>query len=305
MWNKKDLLGIREMSKEEIFTILDTAKEMKIKIDHSDKRDDSLKSESVVTVFFENSTRTKMSFVLAGEYLGAKVVDCLVSASSVNKGETLIDTGINLDQMGTGCIVIRHQMTGAAHLLAKNVKASVINAGDGINEHPTQALLDFFTIYEKLGSFEGLKVAIIGDINHSRVVRSNIFGLKKLGANVVLAGPSTLISSDMKALGADVTTDRREALENADVVMGLRIQLERQKAAAFPDLREYKHFFGIDSEMLKLAKKDVLVMHPQPLNRGVEFTTDVIEGKNSVLNEQVKNGAAVRMAILKLLLGGK
>lgn len=238
MYNRKDLLGLRDLSADEIMTILNTAKEMKAKIDNPSLRDDSLSKSSIVTLFYENSTRTKMSFMLAGDYQGAIVKDLGVATSSVSKGESLVDTGVTLDQMGINIMIIRHQMTGAAHLLAKNVKASVVNAGDGSNEHPTQALLDLFTIMEKKGSFEGLKVVILGDISHSRVARSNAFGLTKLGAKVTLAGPSTLVSNSMKSLGVEVETDIPKAIKDADVVMGLRIQFERQKNMPFPSLRE-------------------------------------------------------------------
>ncbi len=302
MFKRKDLLGLRDLTKEEIMCILDTAKNMKVKIDNPLERDDTLKHTSIATLFYENSTRTRMSFTLAGKYLGATVADLGIATSSVNKGESLIDTGMTLDQMGIEVMIMRHNMTGAAHLLARNVKASVVNAGDGANEHPTQALLDLFTIYENKKSFEGLKVAIVGDISHSRVARSNVFGLTKLGAKVVLAGPSTLISGAMKNLGAEVTTDIKSAIKDADIVMGLRIQLERQKGGLFPDLREYSSLFGVNSEMLKYAKPDALVMHPGPVNRGVELSTEVIDGSQSVINVQVKNGVAVRMAVLKLLM---
>lgn len=301
MYNRKDLLGLRDLSEDEIMSILETAKNMKEKIDNPKLRSDELSQSSIVTLFYENSTRTKMSFMLAGDYLGAMVKDLGVATSSVSKGESLIDTGVTLDQMGINVMIIRHQMTGAANILAKNVKASVVNAGDGSNEHPTQALLDLFTIMEYKKKFDGLNVTILGDIAHSRVARSNVFGLKKLGANVTLAGPSTLVSSSMKSLGVEVTTDIPRAIENADVVMGLRIQFERQKNMPFPSLREYSSLFGVNDEILKYAKKDVLVMHPGPVNRGVELSTEVIDGKNSVINVQVKNGVAVRMAILKLL----
>ena len=301
MFNRKNLLGLRDLSEDEIMTILETAKSMKEKIDNPALRSDELKKSSIVTMFYENSTRTRMSFMLAGDYLGAIVKDLGVATSSVNKGESLIDTGKTLDQMGINVMIIRHQMTGAAHVLARNVNASVVNAGDGTNEHPTQALLDLFTILEYKKHFDGLNVTILGDISHSRVARSNAFGLTKLGANVTLAGPSTLISSSMRSLGVNVTSDIRGAIENADVVMGLRIQFERQKNMPFPSLREYSSLFGVNAEMLKYAKEDVLVMHPGPVNRGVELSTEVIDGKNSVINVQVKNGVAVRMAILKLL----
>lgn len=301
MFKRKDLLGLRNLNEDEIMSILETAKSMKARIDNPLLRQDELRQTSIVTLFYENSTRTKMSFMLAGDYLGAIVKDLGVSTSSVNKGESLIDTGVNLDQMGPNTMIIRHSMTGAAHILAKNVKASVINAGDGTNEHPTQALLDLFTILDYKKKFDGLNVTILGDIAHSRVARSNVFGLTKLGSKVTLAGPSTLVSSSMKSLGVEVTTNIPKAIENADVVMGLRIQFERQKNMPFPNLREYSNLFGVDSKILKYAKKDVLVMHPGPVNRGVELSTDIVDGKNSVINIQVKNGVAVRMAILKLL----
>ena len=301
MYNRKDLLGLRDLSADEIMTILNTAKDMKEKIDNPELRTDVLSKSSIVTLFYENSTRTKMSFMLAGEYQGAIVKDLGVATSSVSKGESLIDTGVTLDQMGTNVMIIRHQLTGAAHILAKNVKASVINAGDGSNEHPTQALLDLYTIMERKGGFEGLKVVILGDISHSRVARSNAFGLTKLGAKVTLAGPSTLVSSSMKSLGVQASTDIPSAIKDADVVMGLRIQFERQRNMPFPNLREYSNLFGVNNEILKYAKKDVLVMHPGPVNRGVELSTEVIDGKHSVINVQVKNGVAVRMAVLKLL----
>lgn len=305
MFKHKDLLGLRDMSSDEIMMILELASQMKLRIDQPSKRDHCLQNTSIATLFYENSTRTKTSFSLAGEYLGATVTDLGISTSSVNKGESLVDTGMTLDQMGIEVMVMRHNMSGASHLLARNVSASVINAGDGMNEHPTQALLDLFTIYEKKGRFEGLKVAIIGDITHSRVARSNVFGLTKLGAKVVLAGPSTLISSGMKSLGAQVTTDIKSAVTDADIVMGLRIQLERQKGGLFPDLREYSSLFGVNKDMLKFAKQDAMVMHPGPVNRGVELSTEVIDSNQSFINIQVKNGLAVRMAVLKLLMEGR
>jgi len=301
MFARKDLLGLRDLSKQEILEILNTAAEMKDKIDNPSLRDDSLKHTSIATLFYENSTRTKMSFLMAGEYLGAKIDDLGIATSSVNKGESLVDTGLNLDQMGINIMIMRHSMTGASHLLAKNVQASVINAGDGTNEHPTQALLDLYTMRERMGGFEGLKVTILGDITHSRVARSNVFGLTKLGAKVVLAGPTTLLSDSMKSLGVEVTSDIKAAVADADVVMSLRIQLERQKAAAFPNLSEYSRLFGVNENVLKYAKANALVMHPGPVNRGVELSTEVIDGKQSVIYIQVKNGVAVRMALLKLL----
>ena len=300
----KDLLEIKSLSEDEILTILNTAKDMKKRIDNNYLRGDELKNKSVVTLFYENSTRTKMSFMLASDYLGAKPQDLGISTSSVNKGESLIDTGVTLDQMGINAIIIRHSLTGASHLLAKNVNACVINAGDGSNEHPTQALLDMYSIIEKKGKIEGLNIAIIGDIANSRVARSNVFGLTKLGANVTLAGPSTLVSKNMEILSKNVkvVNNIEEGIKNADVIMGLRVQFERQKKMPFPDTREYHQIFGLKEDMLKLAKDDVIIMHPGPVNRGVELSTEVIDGKNSIINEQVKNGVAIRMAILKLLL---
>lgn len=305
MWTRKDILGLRDMTQEEIKTILDLASEMKNRITEKEQRNESLKHRSIATLFYENSTRTRMSFTLAGEYLGANVTDLGIQTSSVNKGESLIDTGKTLDQMGLDVMVIRHSMTGAAHLLAKHVNASVINGGDGMNEHPTQGLLDIYTILEKKKRIDGLKVAIIGDIAHSRVARSNVFGLNKLGANVVLAGPSTLLTKNLKVLGAELTNDIAEAIKDADVVMGVRVQLERQKGGLFPNLQEYAKFFGVNEERLKYAKPDVLLMHPGPVNRGVELTSEIIDGKQSVINEQVKNGVAIRMAILYLLIEGR
>ncbi len=305
MLKQKDILGLRTMDKEDILTILDVARDMKLRIDDSSRRVDTIRNSSIVTLFYENSTRTKTSFALAGKYLGATVQDLGVSTSSVSKGESLIDTGKTLDQMGVEIMIMRHNKTGAPHILAKNVAAHVVNAGDGSNEHPTQALLDLFTIRERKGGFEGLKVAIIGDISHSRVARSNVFGLQKLGAEVTLAGPSTLLGG-AAALGVKVTPDVREAVRGADVVMGLRVQFERQKKMPFPGVNEYRNLFSVNSQMLAEAKPDVLIMHPGPVNRGVEFPTEVIDSKNSVINIQVKNGVAVRMAILKLLVeGGK
>ena len=300
MLQRKDVLGLKDMSKEEILSILDTAREMKQRIDDSKKRVNEIRGCSIVSLFYENSTRTKTSFSLAGKYLGATVQDLGVETSSVKKGESLIDTGKTLDQMGVNVMVMRHGLTGAPHILAKNVSAHVINAGDGTNEHPTQALLDLFTIAEYKKSFEGLKIAIIGDISHSRVARSNVFGLSKLGADITLAGPSTLLGGT-GLLGVKTTANLKEAITDADIVMGLRIQFERQKTTSFPGLNEYRSLFGVNKELLKYAKKDALVMHPGPVNRGIELSTDVIDGENSVINIQVKNGVAVRMAILKLL----
>lgn len=301
MLKRKDLLGLKDLSAEEIYEILDAAKEMKKLILSDKKKSDVLAGKALVTLFYENSTRTRSSFELAAKYLGADVVNISVATSSVQKGETLIDTGRNLDAMKVDFIVIRHQMAGAPKLLAENVEASVLNGGDGMHEHPTQALLDICTLREKLGKIEGLKVAILGDIKHSRVAMSNLFGLKKLGAEVYMYSPATMMPKDLERLGAHVCKSREEAIDGADAVMGLRIQLERQNGGLFPSLSEYSRYYGVNDGLLKYAKKDVLVLHPGPVNRGVELTPQVIDGDKSVILEQVTNGVAVRMAILKLL----
>ena len=297
----KDLLGLRDISAEEIAYILDTAKTMKYIITSNSKKTPHLQGKSIITLFYENSTRTRLSFELASKYMSASAANISASASSVSKGETLIDTGRTIDMMGTDVIIIRHPQSGAPHLLARNVQASVINAGDGMNEHPTQALLDMFTMREKKGTLKGLKVAIMGDIYHSRVARSNIWGLQKMGAEVSLAGPATLLPPGIEATGVKVFSTIQEALIDADVVMSLRLQLERQKKALFPTVREYARFFGLDDKRLQLAKKDALIMHPGPVNRGVELSSSVADSDRSVINEQVTNGVAVRMALLYLL----
>jgi len=298
---KKDILGIKDLPKEELLEILNLASAEKPKIQNKNFRDNSLKNTSVTTLFYENSTRTKISFLLASGYLGAITDDLNISTSSVSKGETLIDTGTRLDVMGTNIIVLRHSMTGSSHLLAKNVKASVINGGDGINEHPTQAMLDIFTIKEQKNNIKDLKIVISGDVSNSRVARSNIFGLSKLGANIVVCGSSTLISPHFQSLGVYITTNIKEAVKDADVVMALRIQKERQNTATFPSTSEYAKFFGINDEVLSYAKKDVLVMHPGPINRGVELSAKIIDSEKSLIDTQVENGIAVRMAVLKYL----
>ena len=298
---KQDLLGLKDLSREEILHILDTAKSMKAIITSPEKKTDYLKGKTVVNLFYENSTRTRMSFELASKYMSANAANITSSGSSVAKGETLIDTAQNLNAMATDILVMRHSMSGAPNLIAPLVSASVINAGDGMHEHPTQALLDMFTMIEKKGSIEGLKVAIIGDITHSRVVRSNIYGLTRLGAEVTVGGPSTLVPQGMEQMGVKVFNNVHEAIVDADVVMGLRIQLERQKKGLFPSVREYSRFFGVDETRLKLAKPDALIMHPGPVNRGVELSTSVVDGKQSVITEQVTNGVAVRMAAMHLL----
>lgn len=301
----KDLLGIRDLTKEDILCILKRAETMKGIVEGKLSKSDLLKGKSAVTLFYENSTRTRMAFTMAGTYLGAHVADLGIASSSVQKGESLVDTGITLDRMGIDYMIMRHNLSGASHLLAKNVKASVINAGDGANEHPTQALLDFYTMYEKKGDFKNLKVTIIGDIAHSRVARSNVFGLTKLGAKVTLAGPGTLTAKSMCALGCEVTTDVKKAIQDADIVMALRIQLERQKGGLFPNLREYSQIYGIDEALFSYAKPEALLMHPAPVNRGVELMTELMDSEFSVIDRQVTNGVAVRMAVMALLQEGR
>ncbi|MDD3243386.1 MAG: aspartate carbamoyltransferase catalytic subunit [Eubacteriales bacterium] len=298
---RKDLLGLRGVSREEIEEILTTARQMKEFLTKNQKKTPHLQGKSIVTLFYENSTRTRMSFELASKYMSAAAANISASASSVQKGETLIDTGCTLDQMGTDVIIIRHPMGGAPHLLAKNVRASVINAGDGMNEHPTQALLDMFTMQERYGSLEGLKVAIVGDVAHSRVARSNIWGLTTMGATPVLAAPETFIPMDMAELGVQINHDVDSAVKDADVVMGLRMQLERQQAGLFPSVREYSEFFGLDDRRLALAKPGAIIMHPGPMNRGVEMTSALADCDQSRIREQVTNGVAVRMALLFML----
>jgi aspartate carbamoyltransferase catalytic subunit len=297
----KDMLGIKDLTKDEINYILNTAETMKYIIKSNNKKTPHLSGKSIVTLFYENSTRTRLSFELAAKYMGANIANISASSSSLTKGETLIDTGKTIEAMGTDVIVMRHPMSGAAHLLAKNVRASVINAGDGMNEHPTQSLLDMYTIKEKLGCIEGLKVAIVGDIYHSRVARSNIWALKKLGAQVNIAAPQTLMPKEIEKMGVRVFNSVNEAIKGADVVIALRIQLERQKKGLFPTVREYARFFGLDENRLNLAKENVLLLHPGPVNRGVELSTSAIEGQHSVINEQVTNGLAIRMALLYIL----
>ncbi|EGD52413.1 aspartate carbamoyltransferase [Thermoanaerobacter ethanolicus JW 200] len=298
--NRKDLLGIKDLSKEEILEVLDTAKEMK-KILNGEKYSQILKGKTIVTIFFEPSTRTRLSFEMAAKYLGAHYGNIEVATSSVAKGESLIDTIRTVEMMKADVIITRHNMSGAPHLMAKYTDASIINAGDGINEHPTQALLDMMTIREKKKSFEGLKVAIIGDIMHSRVARSNIWGLKKMGAEVRVAGPSTLMPPQIEKMGVKAYYNVEEAIKDADVVMGLRIQLERQKSGLFPSIDEYREYFGINKERMKLAKADAILMHPGPINRNVEVTSEAANAEYSVIEEQVTNGVAVRMALLKIL----
>lgn len=301
MLKRKDLLGLYNCDGEEICEILDTADEMRNLLENKNKSFGLLNGKSLITLFYENSTRTRVSFELAGKYLGASVANISSSSSSVQKGETLIDTGMTLNSMKTDFIAMRHPMAGAPKLLAEHVKASVLNGGDGMNEHPTQALLDMLAMRRKKGKIEGLKVAILGDIKHSRVAKSNLFGLTKLGAKVYMYSPETLMPKDIERLGAVVAKSREEAIEGADAVMGLRIQLERQHGGLFPSLSEYSKFYGVKDALLKYAKKDVIILHPGPVNRGVELTPTLIDGESSEILEQVTCGVAVRMALLKLL----
>ena len=301
---KQSLLGLENLTAEQINNILSHASEMKKVVLGDNKKIANLQGKTVVNLFYENSTRTRTSFELAAKYMGANAANITSSGSSVEKGETLIDTAETLNAMGTDILVMRHSMSGAPNVIEPLVDASVINAGDGMHEHPTQALLDMLTMIEHKGHIEGLKVAIIGDVYHSRVVRSNIYGLKKLGAEVTLGGPATLMAKDIDKMGVKTFNNVQEAIIDADVVMALRIQLERQKKGLFPSIREYFKFFGIDESRLKLAKPDAIVMHPGPVNRGVELSSTVIDGDRSVITQQVTSGVAVRMAVMDMLING-
>ena len=301
MLNRKDLLGLIDASASEITEILDLAHDFKERIKKGEKKFSYLEGKTATILFYENSTRTRTSFEQAAKYLGATAINIAAGTSSVAKGETLVDTGKTLDAQKNDFIIMRHPMGGAPYLLAKTVKASVLNAGDGINEHPTQALLDMLTIKEQFGALKGLKVAILGDIKHSRVAKSNLFGLQTMGSEVYMYAPNTLIPKGIEQLGAKVCASREEALKDADVVMGLRIQLERQEAGAFPSLGEYAANYGVDEKALALAKPNAIVLHPGPVNRGVELTSGVIDHERSYIEDQVLSGVAVRMAALKLL----
>ena len=302
----KHLLGIEELEKEEIELILDQAESFKEISERTIKKVPALRGKTVVNLFFEPSTRTRTSFELAAKRLSADTISVASSSSSVLKGETLKDTARNIEAMKVDYIIMRHSRAGAPHMLAKIVSPSVINAGDGSHEHPTQALLDAFTIRQKAGKIEGLNVSIIGDIAHSRVARSNIWALTKLGANITVCGPKTLIPAMVEKMGVKVTYDLKEAVKNADVLNILRIQLERQQRGLFPSIREYAKEYGVNKEVLKkYAKKDIIIMHPGPINRGIELSHDVADGPYSVILQQVTNGIAVRMAVLFLLSRGK
>jgi len=300
-WTRKDLLGLEELSREELELILETAESFKEVSTREIKKVPALRGKTVVNLFYEPSTRTRVSFEVAAKRLSADVINIATETSSVRKGETLIDTGMNIEALKADIIVMRHNYSGAAAMLARHLKISVVNAGDGWHEHPTQALLDIFTLKEKLKKIEGLRVAIVGDIAHSRVARSNIWGLTKLGAKVTVCAPKMLIPPAIEEMGAEVSLDIDEALAKADAVNVLRMQFERDELNAFPKQLEYFMNFGITEERLKKAKKDIIVMHPGPINRGIEMSSEVADGANSVILEQVTNGIAVRMAVLFLV----
>tara|TARA_B100000401_G_scaffold297120_1_gene203790 strand:+ start:3490 stop:4419 length:930 start_codon:yes stop_codon:yes gene_type:complete len=298
---KKDLLGIKDLSVEEIDLIFETADRFKEVLQRPIKKVPSLRHMTIANVFFENSTRTKLSFELAQKRLSADIINFSSSASSVKKGESLLDTINNILVMKVDMIVMRHPNPGASHFIAKNINASVINAGDGTHEHPTQALLDSYTIKEKLGKIKNKKIAIIGDISHSRVAISNIYALQKLGAQIMLCGPSTLIPKHISSLNILIENNIENALKWCDVANVLRIQLERQGSNNFPSLREYSQYFGINKKLLDKIDRDIIIMHPGPINRGVEISSDIADSNNSLILDQVENGVAIRMAIMYLL----
>jgi aspartate carbamoyltransferase catalytic subunit len=301
----KDLLGLEELSAEQIRLILDTAGPLKEISERTIKKVPALRGMTIVNLFFEASTRTRISFEFAEKRLSADTVNVAASTSSVSKGETLVDTARNLEAMKIDMVVIRHGASGAAHMLARVLRCSVVNAGDGMHEHPTQALLDLLTIREKRGHLEGLSVAIVGDIAHSRVARSNIAGMRKMGMSVTVAGPPTLIPPGVEELGVKVARRMEDALRDVDVIMMLRLQHERMSANYIPSLREYSRLYGLSLDKLRGARDDVLIMHPGPVNRGIEMAPEVADGPYSVILEQVANGVSVRMAILYLLIGAQ
>ncbi|WP_088228519.1 aspartate carbamoyltransferase catalytic subunit [Desulfosporosinus sp. FKB] len=301
---RKDVLGLEEMDVEEIRQILQTAKVMKGILMRPIKKLPTLKGKSVVNLFYEASTRTRTSFEMAAKVLGADTTSIAVAQSSVSKGESLYDTAKTIQAMRADLVILRHSSSGSASFLADILDAGVINAGDGQHEHPTQALLDIFTMEEKLGDLEGKNVVIVGDVLHSRVARSNAWGLRKLGVNVTLVGPPTLAPAEMGGLGVKLTHDLDSVLPGADVVMALRLQLERQKSGLFPSLREYSHLYGLTTERLKKTGKQSVVMHPGPMNRGVEISDEVADSAQALIERQVTNGVAIRMALIYLLIGG-
>ncbi|MDD5119741.1 MAG: aspartate carbamoyltransferase catalytic subunit [Candidatus Omnitrophica bacterium] len=304
-WTKKDLLGLEYLTEDEITLILDTAESFKEVSTREIKKVPALRGKTAVNLFYEPSTRTRVSFEVAAKRLSADVINIASETSSVRKGETLIDTGKNIQALKADIIIMRHNCSGAANMLARSLDISVVNAGDGWHEHPTQALLDIFTLREKLGKIKGLNVAIVGDIAHSRVARSNIWGLTKLGANVILCAPKMLLPVGIELTGAKTSSNIDEVLKQADAVNVLRMQFERDEGAAFPEQLDYFKKFGITEERLAKAKKDIVVMHPGPINRGIEMSSNVADGANSVILEQVTNGIAVRMAVLFLVAQAK
>ncbi|OGX30229.1 MAG: aspartate carbamoyltransferase [Omnitrophica WOR_2 bacterium RIFCSPHIGHO2_01_FULL_48_9] len=304
-WTKHDLIELDELSKEEIELILETAKSFKEVSAREVKKVPALRGKTIVLLFSEPSTRTRISFELAAKRLSADTISIASSGSSMTKGESVLDTAKNIEAMNVDLVIVRHKSSGVPKILADGLKASVVNAGDGCHAHPTQALLDMFTIKEKLGRIEGLKVGIIGDILHSRVARSNIIGLIKLGAEVTVCGPATLMPVGIERMGAKVCFDVQEVIKQSDALIILRIQQERQEDKFLPSIREYAKKFGINREKLRHAKKNILIMHPGPTNRGVELSADVADGEHSVILDQVTNGVAIRMAVLYLLLGTK
>jgi aspartate carbamoyltransferase catalytic subunit len=303
-WKRKDLLGLEYLKPQEIKLILETAEACKGIFSRDIKKLPTLRGKTLVNIFYEPSTRTRTSFEIAGKWMSADVVNVTVSASSVQKGESLQDTLKTIQAVGADVVAIRHSSAGVPHMLSKLLKISVINAGDGAHEHPTQGLLDLLTIKERKGSFDGLKVAILGDISHSRVAKSNIWGLSKLGAEVTVVGPATLMPPGIEDLGVKVSYDLDEVIGQVDVINVLRLQLERQKKGLFPTIREYSKLYGLNSRRLAKAKDDLVILHPGPTNLGIEITQDVCDDPRAAITEQVTNGVAVRMAILYLLLGG-
>lgn len=303
VWARPHLLGLEDLSREEIVSILDLAEHFSKDAKSPRKKRTNLANRVVVNLFFEPSTRTRMSFGLAARRLGADVMDFSPSGSSTSKGETFIDTAKNIEAMGIDLVVVRHSATGAPHLLSQHLKAGVINAGDGAHEHPTQGLLDIFTIRQMRGRFEDLTVGLVGDITHSRVARSNIHGLTKLGAKIIVCGPPTLVPRGIEELGVEVSHSLDDILPRCDVINMLRIQFERQRSGLFPSIPEYARLFGLNSTRMKKAKPDLLLLAPGPINRGVEVTPEVADGPHSLILEQVANGLAVRMAVLWLVTG--
>ena len=302
---RKDILGIKDLTVDEINLILETAESFIEVSTREIKKVPTLRGKTIINLFFEASTRTRTSFEIAAKRLSADTINISASTSSVVKGETLVDTARNLEAMNPDVIVIRHSAAGAPHMLAGMIKQSIINAGDGAHEHPSQALLDMMTIKEKKGRIAGIKVAIVGDIAHSRVARSNIHGLTKMGAQVIVAGPAMMLPRNIEQMGVTVYHQLKEAIKDVDIIMMLRIQLERQQQRIFPSLREYSNYFCLNRQNITLAKEDVLVMHPGPINRGIEIAPDIADGPYSIILDQVTNGVAVRMALLYLLTGGK